>query len=402
MYIEKDQVRPLLSIVVPTKDRAIYAKHCIKSLLEIPSSEVEIVVVDNGESDELAIWIDGIVDIRLVYYRIKGWVSVIDNFETGLKISSGIYVCTIGDDDGVNPEIIEATRWAKNENLDALIPSLSADYSWPDLRMKYYGAFRAGLLRMNSISKRPFKPDLNKELIRCARSGGQSFGSMPKVYYGIIRKDCIEEIYNEAGKFFLGVSPDMCAAVALACTVEKVVCVDYPIFIPGSSAKSTAGSSGLKQHHGSLSDQTHLPLNCEIGWPKEVPVFFAVQTVWAQSAVATLKALKKYNYLSQFNIARLHALCIVFNSHYIKKSINNYFEFQESKEISVFKSAIVLICAITIVLWKRGFGLISRIIFKTKEFDYQYSGLTDIGMATKELGKQLSIKGISWNKYITN
>jgi glycosyltransferase involved in cell wall biosynthesis len=199
----KKHNQPLLSIVVPTKDRFSYAKYCIKSLLEITSCDLEIVIIDNGESDELEVWIERLLlDNRLVYQRIKGWMPVIENFEIGLNWASGTYICTIGDDDGVNPEIMQVVKWAEEEKIDALIPSLTADYSWPDLRLKYYGSVRAGLLRLNNISKRPFTPNLSEELKKCLKSGGQLFGFMPKVYYGIVRRECIEEIINKTGRFF--------------------------------------------------------------------------------------------------------------------------------------------------------------------------------------------------------
>lgn len=393
---------PLLSIIVPTKDRFEYAQFCISSLLEISSLDLEIVVVDNGFGNELSNWIEKLTDSRLLYHRIVGWVSVIDNFETGLKIANGNYLCTIGDDDGVNPEIMEVVKWADNEKFDAIIPSLSADYSWPDLKLKYYGSVRSGLLRWNKVYKSPFKPNLNEEVLKCMKSGGQSFGFMPKIYYGIVKKDCVDEIVKKAGRFFLGVSPDMCASVALACIVKNPICVDYPVFVPGSSAKSTAGSSGMKQHHGSLSEQKHLPANCEDSWPIEVPMFFAVQTVWSQSAIATIKALHRLDYLKVFNHERLHALCLVFNHKYSDKVVRNYFAFKKINEECFYKSILSFVLALIGVTFKRAYGIFYRLIFKTKEFDYQYSGISDIKNATDELGKQLSLIEVSWGAYVEN
>jgi hypothetical protein len=192
----------------------------------------------------------------------------------------------------------------------------------------------------------------------------------------------------------------MCAAVALTCAVKNPMCIDYPVFLPGSSAKSTAGSSGMKQHHGSLSAQSHLPTNCEETWPIEVPVFFAVQTVWAQSAIAAIKLLKKPDYFKVFNIERLHALCVVFNPEYTNQTIRNYFNYLKKSGRSSFIGALLLLVSVTVVVTRRLLGIAQRFFLKTKEFDHQYSGLADIGLATKELSRQLKLRNISWALYI--
>lgn len=51
-----------------------------------------------------------------------------ENWNMAVGLASGKYLCIIGDDDGINPEIIEATRWADMNNLDALKPTVRALY----------------------------------------------------------------------------------------------------------------------------------------------------------------------------------------------------------------------------------------------------------------------------------
>ena len=46
-----------------------------------------------------------------------------------MPLATGEFVCVIGDDDGVNPEIIRAVCWAREHKLDAVAPSQCAVWS---------------------------------------------------------------------------------------------------------------------------------------------------------------------------------------------------------------------------------------------------------------------------------
>ena len=84
---------PLLSIVIPTRNRQEYAASCIRSLLRILSVDLEVVVQDNSDADELRRHLDRhAIDERLNYTHRSGRVSVIDNCNDGVSRASGQYV----------------------------------------------------------------------------------------------------------------------------------------------------------------------------------------------------------------------------------------------------------------------------------------------------------------------
>jgi glycosyltransferase involved in cell wall biosynthesis len=123
---------PLLSIVIPTRNRVPYAISAIQSVLEIPHPRLELVVQDNSDNRELDAWIcANVSDPRLRYRYTATPLSFIHNFDAAARLTTGEYVCFIGDDDGVNPEIMDAACWSKSEDLDALVVRQPATYVWP-------------------------------------------------------------------------------------------------------------------------------------------------------------------------------------------------------------------------------------------------------------------------------
>src|SRR5438046_7495812 len=99
---------PLLSVVIPTKDRAQYAVHCLRTLTRLPDADLEIVVQDNSATDALGRTIAEAGDKRVRYEHHGGALSVIDNCELGMARARGTYVTLLGDDDGVSRSLMDA------------------------------------------------------------------------------------------------------------------------------------------------------------------------------------------------------------------------------------------------------------------------------------------------------
>lgn len=355
----------LLSIIMPTRNRSEYAVSAINSILKINSDLFELVVQDNSDDDELEKYLCfNVADRRLKYNHARNRLDVIANFNMGLEMSTGEYFTFIGDDDSVNPEILVAVVWAKQQNIDALTPSLVADYMWPDVRQKYYGAKNSGNLRIKPFTGTITFPDVEQGMLNCVRNACQNlvnFVGLPKVYYGIVKRECMEKVREKTGTYFPGVSPDMSGAMAVASYVNRMCTIDYPLFVPGSSAKSTAGISAQKKHHGRLQDQPHLPDGCWNNWPDVVPEFYAVQTVWAQSGWSALKATGRDDILAEFNVPLLHAMCAVFNPQYFTFVLENYYRYIKLSNWSVIWGSFTFIYSY-LQPWKlRLISLISRL-----------------------------------------
>lgn len=311
-----------LSIVVPTKNRFIYAKGCIAALLAIESTSVEIVIADNSDDDLLQDWISLNQDSRIRYIRNKLACTVTENFQMGLDAARGHYLCTIGDDDGVHPEIVTLAAWGVRNNIDAITPHFICDYTWPDLNdhnkkiQTEHGTLR--IKRFNSTLHYKNTEDSLKHISKSCATDFADFYDIPKIYYGLIKTTLLQQAKNDLGTNFPGVSPDVSGAVSICPYVKNFCVIDYPIFISGSSLKSTAGQSSLKKHHGDLTEQPHISRKAIDCWPSKIPKFFSVESVWSESALNSLHAIKRLDLIRTFNFSKIYAYTLMFNRHYYR------------------------------------------------------------------------------------
>lgn len=353
----------LLSVVVPTRNRFDYVQHAIRSILKIPDSDFELVVEDNSDSDQLESWVrDTIRDHRLNYHHSTEKLSMTENYDRAMGRATGEYVCVIGDDDGVSPRIVDATRWAKANGFDALVPLNSAHFVWPDLELPAAGAIRPGELRLTRFTGECSFPTPELEIRKCARDAGQCFHSLPKVYYGIVRRDCMQRVKEKTGTFFPGVSPDMAVALAIANYVQSMCQIDYPIFLPGSSARSNAGMSGMNKHIGRLGDQPHLPTDVEQNWSAIVPCFYSVQTIWAEAAVSALRLVGRTDVLREFNVPKLYADCLMWHPAFAAVILRSFYPALRAIKRGALRGTAQFIYRFAYLGWLRAESLGRRIL----------------------------------------
>lgn len=321
---EIEEFRPLLTVVIPTHNRFQYVTAAIQSILNNPSLDIELVVNDTSSSPDLEQWVASHVqDPRFRYRHSETPLSMTENYNAALELATGEYVCVIGDDDSVNPEILDAVRWAKTEGIDALTPLISASYGWPDFVSRFYGKAHAGKLYIHPFSGKARYPDVEEEMARCVSNAGQGTFNLPKVYHGIVRRSCLEEVRRRTGAFFKSISPDVYGALTVSNFIKKYCLLDYPLVLPGSSGGSNAGRSAMGRHKGSLRDDPHIKPFKDLVWPGVVPEFFSVQTVWGVAAVEALQAMDRTDLLKRYNVSLLHAICSVSHSDYLAQTVRN-------------------------------------------------------------------------------
>ena len=302
----------LLSVVVPTKNRARCAIPMIRSVLSIEGPELELVVTDNSDDDALADWVvTGPADPRLRYERVRGLVSMSGNCNHAIALARGEYVILIGDDDTVLPSILPACRWARENGVDALTPDLSIRYMWPDLRHRIFGMRQAGNVYLDPWPGSLTPADSAAEALACVRRAGQGMGRMANLYHGVVRRSVLEALKEMTGDYVFGVSPDVYTSLTVTTQVLKQVHYAGPLTVPGTSGRSNAGRQAVREHTGKLWDDPHMkPFKGE-AWPPEVPEFFGIETVWAQGTITACKKLGREDLLARFDFTRLYAICML-------------------------------------------------------------------------------------------
>jgi glycosyltransferase involved in cell wall biosynthesis len=385
------QSTPLLAIVVPTRNRQEYVVSAVRSLLRIPSTEIEIVIEDNSDTPELQEWISKHVeDRRLTYHYSNVIVSQSENYDRSMRGATAEYIAFIGDDDSVNPDILEAVRWAKSQDVDALVPLNKAHFVWPDLQMSATGALAPGELSISPITSQMWTVDPEAELRKCLRDAGQDFHHLPRAYYGVVRKIILEKVRSKTGSYFPGVSPDLAAAIALANVAQRVLIMDYPLFLPGSSLRSNAGLSGQKRHVGMLNEQAHLGPDCDQNWSAVIPPFFSVQTIWAEAAIESLSAMEREDIINLFNVPKLYAWLIMFHPRFIRLIGTTYLSALRRTKRGFFKGTLELSAYFLKLAGLRFQCLIRRFTPKGRvENVYRRQGIKDIENAVSVLNDYL-------------
>ena len=105
--IKRDR-EELISIVVPTFNGASYLNRCVLSLLEQTYKKTEIILVDDGSTDDTSLICEQFAerDSRVVVIHQKNaGVSAARN--TGISNAKGDYVALVDGDDYISPQMIE-------------------------------------------------------------------------------------------------------------------------------------------------------------------------------------------------------------------------------------------------------------------------------------------------------
>lgn len=396
--------KPLLSILIPTKDRINYAFNSVKHVLSINDDRIEVVVQDNSSSKELEKLLnDNILDIRLVYNYSNENLSTIENFNRAVHNSSGEYLCAIGDDDGILPIIIDVVDWARKNNIDAIKPGIALHYYWPNSGVKNGPKnLDNGVLRVTEFDINAKYSNPKLELKKLLNEGGQNYHALElaKIYHGVVKREVMEKVKKRVGDYFGGLSPDIYSVVVISYEVEKLLCVDFPLTIPGICYKSTSAESLTGGHVGKLEDAPHFNGHTNYQWSKQMPHFYSVSTIWGDSCFAAVNDLKDEKLSSYFNIARSSARLLLKHPKYRKEVLEHYYKYSENTKVSKSVSIVKLFISLVHVFLKYSFLRLLRLVKKESKHHFIYD-LNDISSAQiaadefMDLQKEQVIKKLS-------
>jgi glycosyltransferase involved in cell wall biosynthesis len=394
----------ILSIIIPTRNRQNYAYVAALQILESTSSKVQVVIQDNSDEPSLITkFKDEKLISRIKYNYSPQILSFVSNFSKGVEIADGEYICIIGDDDGINPEIELFVTWARDNNIEAITPEIKLNYIWPGTGISYYKKDTGNLTIVDFNLKYKFY-DPKKELNKLLNSGGQNYlnYNLVKVYHGIIKKSLMEEIKGITGKYFGGLSPDIFSSVALSFVTDRVLKIDYPLTIPGVCNKSGAGHSSTGRHHGNLKDAPQLKGHRDYQWSSLVPRFYSVETLWADSSVAAFRKMGKFELLKKFNVIRLSTYCYLNYKQFNILTNENLKNYRLSKDQSKLIIWFKLFWNFILGPFKDYVKRAINKIFRRKNNVIRLEGVKDINAAAFELKKFIDKKNISINDLINS
>lgn len=301
-----------LSVVIPTKNRIEYCLSAVKSVLNLHNDSIQVVVQDNSEKSNAELIRTTFESCPAIKYNYHpGILSFVDNFSEAVSFAEGEYLCMIGDDDAVLPNIIAVADFAKRNGYEALVPGLNAVYCWPN-ETPFIPHAENGYLVLSYLKNRKRDIDCCKLLYKLMKNGGQEYQRLllPRLYHGLVRRDMMDEIKKATGKYFDGLSPDIYNAVSLSLMCKKVCSISFPITVSGICPKSGSSDSATGKHTGKLTDAPHFRGHTNYKWDSYVPEIYSVESIWADSALCALRNFSREDIREQFNIGYLDQLCL--------------------------------------------------------------------------------------------
>jgi len=334
----------LLSIIIPTKNRAEYCISVLNTLLKNKYNNFEIIIQDNSDVDDIRNYLEKekITDSRLVYNYIKTPLSFISNFNKAIEIASGKYVIVIGDDDGITKNLFEVVEWANKNDVDSVCPVELVHYVWPNSTSN--GKMVIPYSTKKIWRNRPL--DNMQNLVEDGIIQYMHF-NLPKLYHGVVLKERLEDIKRKTGNYLGGLTPDIYASIALSATVKNHIVISFPLTIAGASPKSATIDNTKGKHSGSLENAPHFRNRGEYVWDENVPKYYSVQTIWAETALQAMNDMEIEVNLGKLNLEKMLAGALIDSNEYEELFINETLKLRNSlsrnelvKNVSKYKKVL--------------------------------------------------------------
>lgn len=305
--------RPLLSIVIPTKNRIKYLFSFMEICKRFNDADFELVIQDNSEDNsELLNYIHTNNCQFLRYFYNPENMSMSENSDLAIKHASGEYVCFMGDDDLLSEKLIDFVRQMKSQGVDSAVFN-SAGYSWPGVTFKIH---QFPNLMIPKFSGKVTYISVKNEYRKLMRRGATRLGKIPQLYHGVVRRTVLDNMLKITGTYFPGPSPDMAVAIALIPFVEKLVYVDAPLVSSGACPKSSAGLGAKHMHKGDIKEISFLPPSLEKTWDCTIPMIWTGPTIYAVTALESLRSTRRNQDISLFNYPYFYAFFDLYNPEY--------------------------------------------------------------------------------------
>ena len=226
---------PVISLIIPTRERADTLKYTLQTALNQSSNNYEIIVSDNNSQDDTEQVVKKFTDSRILYLNTGKRLSMCDNWDYALQHARGDYVVFIGDDDGVMPNAIDRLQAFILDNPSPIYSWKTHEYYWPI-------DDSPPLVGVKAPKQKPSSINLNQLVRFSIRWGGWRYGSLPLVYHSAVSRQLLVKIYQQTGRVFHSTNPDVFMAFALPVFSDNAINVGESITVNGRSAKANSAN----------------------------------------------------------------------------------------------------------------------------------------------------------------
>lgn len=202
---------PLITIAVPVYNTELFVRRCLDSLVNQTIKEIEIVVVNDGSTDQSEAICKEFAEkdsrITLICKENEGLASA---RQTALEVSKGKYFCVCDSDDWVEKNMYEQL-YLKAEETDADV-----------VMCDYWSEYQDG---KQIIYHYPLKLEERKDLLDDALN--QRFPTM--VWNKMFRRDLFER-YQLSWEYGINMGEDLLLMLKLLCNPVKIACLTVPLY----------------------------------------------------------------------------------------------------------------------------------------------------------------------------
>jgi hypothetical protein len=237
----------IISLIIPTRERAKYLKASIQTALRAQDDQFEIIISDNASNDDTEKIVASIEDSRLKYFNTGERVSMRQNFEFALRQSSGDYVIYMGDDDCFLADQLPFLRQILEQNSPDALSWDRPTYGWP---VPGYGKHTGSVkFQRNSLYGEVGSLDCNDSKQRLLACNIGALGPKPAIYHGCISRRFLRSIETQEGVCFASSNPDVYVTYQVILRDAHAMHVAHPFTLNGYSPASTGGA-----HHAYKAD----------------------------------------------------------------------------------------------------------------------------------------------------
>jgi len=223
--------RPLISVVIPTRERVETLRFTLRTVLDQQSDRLEIVVADNASSDGTREFVASVRDQRVRYVNSGKRLSMSANWELAVQHSRGDYIVIIGDDDAFMPGAI-----------DRLIGDIgitrSDVYVWPKHTYVWPTSGRDAYVERLAATTSPGWLDLESLSRFVLRMGGWRYSLLPSMYHSLVSRRIPDAIRERHGRVYHTTEPDVFMMMGIPTFTTRAWDLGYFVTAHGRSPKS--------------------------------------------------------------------------------------------------------------------------------------------------------------------
>jgi glycosyltransferase involved in cell wall biosynthesis len=235
--------RPKLSICIPSRNRQDCFRQTILDLVANPRTDIEFVVTDNSDDPSIMDgFMAGLRDIRIRYLpSAVRPLSMADNWERTIAATSGEWVIVIGDDDYVDPDIVD--QIIEIESRDAAVEAIG----WNRVPFQWVNARSDEKSIPFSLINRIMRH--SKEQLERRLFGWAAATYMPQcpygIYHGAIPRRTLDRIATTfSGRFFEHPTVDYDFMHKLVSSSSNFAYINRPMSILGVAPSSNSAAIG--------------------------------------------------------------------------------------------------------------------------------------------------------------